>query len=86
VTDNYRIENSRLEPAVMLSVSGGNLDLSLSYVVNYAKRDIIKDKIFTDIVDQVARSDGRLKWPSSSTIVNVNRATEYPLPRPDCPG
>ena len=80
VTDNYRVENSRLEPTVTLGVVGGNLDLSLSYVVNYAKRDVMKDKVFTDIVDKVMRSDGRLKWPTSSTVVNVHGASECTLP------
>lgn len=71
VTDNYRIENSQLEPTVRLNVTGGNLDFSLSYIVNYARRDIVKDKVFTSIVDQIARSEGRLTWPASSTVVNV---------------
>lgn len=85
VTDNYRIENSRLEPTVMLSVVGSNLDLSLSYIVNYAKRDVMKNRVFTDIVDSVARSEGRLKWPSSSTIVNVNNPSQCSFPRSDSP-
>ena len=85
VTDNYRIENSQLEPTVRLGVTGGNLDFSLSYIVNYAKRDVVKDKVYTDIVDNVVRSDGRLTWPTSSTIVNVHNAYERTLPQSDNP-
>ena len=80
VTDNYRIENSRLEPTVMLSLTGGNLDLSLSYVVHYAKRDVMRDKVFSDILDKIARSDGRLMWPTSSTVVNVHDCPDRTLP------
>jgi small-conductance mechanosensitive channel len=76
VTDNYRIENSQLDPTVTLSVTGGNLEFSLSYVVGYAKRGMVKDKIFTDIVDKVVRSDGRLTWPTSSTIVNISNTSD----------
>ncbi|WP_263358588.1 mechanosensitive ion channel domain-containing protein [Acidicapsa ligni] len=81
VTDNYRIKNSQLEPTVMLSVTGGNLDFSLSYVVDYAKRDVMKDKIFADIVGNIIRSEGKLKWPASSTIVNVNKSPEPTPPQ-----
>jgi small-conductance mechanosensitive channel len=79
VTDNYRIENSQLEPTVMLSVMGGNLEFSLNYIVDYARRDMMKDRAFTNIVDRVVRSDGRLKWPTSSTVVNVQMTSERPL-------
>jgi small-conductance mechanosensitive channel len=83
VTDNYRIENSQLEPTVMLSVTDGNLEFSLNYIVDYARRDMVKDRVFTNIVDRVVRSDGRLKWPTSSTIVNVQMASQRPLPQTD---
>ena len=76
VTDNYRIDNSQLDPTVTLSVTGGNLDFSLNYIVGYAKRGVVKDKIFTDIVDKVVLSDGRLTWPTSSTIVNINKTSD----------
>ena len=76
VTDNYRIENSQLDPIVTLSVTGGSLEFSLNYIVGYAKRGVVKDKIFTDIVDKVVRSDGRLTWPTSSTIVNINKTSD----------
>jgi small-conductance mechanosensitive channel len=85
VTDNYRIENSQLEPTVKLSVTGGNFDFSLSYIVNYAKRDVLKDMVFTGIVDNVERSGGRLQWPTSSTIVNVHNSEERMLPKSDNP-
>jgi hypothetical protein len=63
----------------MLSVMGGNLEFSLNYIVDYARRDMMKDRAFTNIVDRVVRSDGRLKWPTSSTVVNVQMTSERPL-------
>jgi hypothetical protein len=65
----------------MLSVTGGNLEFSLNYIVDYARRDMMKDKIFTSIVDKVVRSDGRLKGPTSSIVVNVQMTSERPLPQ-----
>lgn len=67
VADNYRLENPRLEPTVSLVVSGGSLEFTLSYIVDYANRTAMKDLLFTQIVEQVTKSDGRLAWASSSS-------------------
>lgn len=74
MVDNYRIENPLLEPIVTLQASGGSLDFSLSYIVDYTKRTIVKDQLFTKIVDEVANSNGRLEWASSSTTVVLQSA------------
>jgi small-conductance mechanosensitive channel len=71
IAENFRLENPSLEPTVTLVVSGGSLEFSLSYIVDYTKRTMVKDQLFTKIVDEVANSDGRLEWASSSTTVNI---------------
>src|SRR5215813_12119889 len=58
ITENYRIENPLLEPIVTLQANGGALEFSLSYIVDYTKRTIVKDQLFTKIVDEVANSNG----------------------------
>jgi len=67
ITENYRIENPLLEPIVTLQANGGALEFSLSYIADYTKRTIVKDQLFTKIVDEVVNSNGRLEWTSSST-------------------
>jgi len=67
ITENYRIENPLLEPIVTLQANGEALEFSLSYIVDYTKRTIVKDQLFTKIVDEVVNSNGRLEWESSST-------------------
>lgn len=69
IVENYRIENPLLEPMVTLQARDGSLEFSLSYIVGYAKRTIVKDQLFTKIVDEVANSNGSLEWASSSTTV-----------------
>jgi hypothetical protein len=66
VADNYRLENPRLEPTVSLAVSGGSLEFTLSYVIDYANRTAMKDLLFTQIAEEVTKSEGRLAWASSS--------------------
>lgn len=67
VTDNYRIENPDLEPIVALAVTGGCLEFTVSYIVDYAQRTVMKDRLFTKIADQIANGQGRLEWASSSS-------------------
>lgn len=74
MVENYRIENPLLEPTVTLQASGGSLEFSLSYIVDYTKRTSVKDKLFTKIVDEVEDSNGRLEWASSSTTIVLQPA------------
>ena len=75
IVENYRVEDLPLEPAVTLQASGGTLEFSLSYIVDYTKRTTIKDRLFTRIVDEIANSNGALEWASSSTTVVLQPAT-----------
>ena len=74
VVENYRIEHPLLEPTVTLQASGGSLEFSLSYIVDYTRRTIVKDQLFTKVVDEVVNSNGRLEWASSSTTVVLQAA------------
>ena len=69
IIENYRSANPPLEPNVTVVVNAGSLEFSVSYVVDYMKRTSVKDQIFTKIVEEVVKSNGRLEW--SSTAVGV---------------
>jgi small-conductance mechanosensitive channel len=71
VSENYRIANPPLEPTVVLVVNAGSLEFTLDYVVDYTERSILKDKLFSKIVEEVKNSDGRIEWASSGvTVIN----------------
>jgi Mechanosensitive ion channel, beta-domain len=67
ITDNFRIANPRLEPIVAFVVNGGCLEFTVSYIVDYTAGTVMKDRLFTKIADEIAKSNGRLHWASSST-------------------
>jgi len=47
------------------------LEFTVDYVVDYTKRTVMKDRLFTKIVQEVANSNGRLEWASSGvTVIN----------------
>ena len=82
VTDNYRIENPGLEPIVALAVNGGSLEFTMSYIVDYAHRTVMKDRLFTKIADLVSNSQGRLQWtssPSSSSSSASQDSSAVPI-------
>src|SRR5271166_449406 len=78
VTDDFRIANLRREPTVTLVVvDGGYVEFTVSYVVDYLKRTVMKDQLFTRILDEVNKSDSKVRWVSSSSP-----ATPPPAPAP----
>src|SRR5271168_682856 len=71
VSDEFRSENPPLEPVVALAVNAGALEFTVNYVVDYTKRTAMQDRLFTKIVEEVAKSDGRLAWASTGvTVIN----------------
>jgi small-conductance mechanosensitive channel len=69
INENFRIENSSLEPSVSLVVNGGSLEFCLSYVVDYTKRTALKTQLFTHIIEEVRNSQGRLEWASQTVTL-----------------
>jgi small-conductance mechanosensitive channel len=74
MSDYYRGANPPLEPTVALVVSAGSLEFSVSYVVDYTKRTAMQDQLFTKIVQEVTKSDGRLEWASPAATVTSQLA------------
>ena len=64
--ENYRSANPPLEPNVTVVVNAGSLEFSVSYAVDYMKRTSVKDQLFTKIVEEVSKSNGRLEWSSTA--------------------
>ena len=54
--------------------NGGCLEFTVSYVVEYRNGTAMKDQLFTKIVEEVTRSDGKLAWASSSSSAQANAA------------
>ena len=88
VSDYYETANPPLQPLVTLVMNGGNLEFSVSYVVEYMKRTAVQDKLFTKIVQEVANSGGRLQWASTPTTVAAPPTTPPAAapPSPPVPG
>ena len=76
VTDDFRIANLRREPTVTLVVvDGAYLEFTVSYVVDYLQRTVMKDQLFTRILEEVSTNGSKVRWAASS-----GAATPPPAP------
>jgi small-conductance mechanosensitive channel len=79
MSENYQSVNPPLEPTVALVVvNSGSLEFTVSYVVDYTKRIAKQDQLFTKVAQEVADSNGRLKWASSAITVISQPVTPEP--------
>ena len=86
LSDYYETASPPLEPTVTLVVNSGNLEFDVSYVVHYTKRTAMQDQLFTKIVQEVGRSNGRLQWSSTPTPVTIQPPTPgAAAPQPPTP-
>jgi small-conductance mechanosensitive channel len=82
----YLIENARVEPAVTLVLTDNWMEFTIRYVVDYKKRRLTKDQLFTRILDEFAKTENRV-CIASTTIhlveapifdVRVDDTRNYP--------
>ena len=62
----YRLERARIEPAVTLVATDNWMEFTVRYVVDYKKRRSVQDQIFTRILDEIEKTDGRVALASAT--------------------
>lgn len=62
----FRLEEASIEPTVTLIANDNWLEFTLRYVVDYKKRRGTKDKLFTRILDEFDKTDGRVSFASAT--------------------
>ncbi|MDH4091221.1 MAG: mechanosensitive ion channel family protein [Cyclobacteriaceae bacterium] len=66
MTKKYRIENAQTAPFVTLTVNDNWIEFTIRYVVDYKRRRITKDQLFTNILNKVNQSAGRIALASGT--------------------
>ncbi|CAD5253749.1 MULTISPECIES: mechanosensitive ion channel family protein [unclassified Imperialibacter] len=62
----YMIEDASTEPMVTLAANDNWVEFTLRYAVDYKKRRSTKDLLFTRILDEVDKSNGKIKFASAT--------------------
>ncbi|MBC8448831.1 MAG: mechanosensitive ion channel family protein [Chloroflexi bacterium] len=74
VIKKFMVEEARTEPAVTLVANDNWLEFTIRYVVDYKKRRATKDRLFTRILEEFEKTEGRVAIASATLqIVEVPR-------------
>lgn len=64
--DKFRIEDASVQPLTFMIANDNWLEFSLRYVVDFRSRRITKDKLFTYILNQINKTDGKVQFASAT--------------------
>ena len=62
----FLLENAQTEPMVTLVANDNWIEFTLRYVVNFRKRRITKSELFTQILTEVEKTNGEIKFASAT--------------------
>jgi len=62
----YRVEEANVEPMITLRATDNWIEFTVRYVVDYRKRRWMKDHLFTRILEEVDKSDNRIRLASAT--------------------
>lgn len=77
IVKKYKIEAAKVEPAVTLTANENWVEFTLRYVVDYKARRSRKNIIFTRILEEFAKSEGRVEIPAASMDINMLKAPAF---------
>jgi small-conductance mechanosensitive channel len=66
MVNKYMIEDARVEPMVTLVVTDNWMEFTIRYVVDFKKRRMTKDILFTRIIEEIDKTDGRVGIASTT--------------------
>ena len=67
----YKIEDESVEPMVTMIANDNWMEFTLRYVIDYKKRRSTKDRIFTRIIEELGKTEGRVAIASTSTDISL---------------
>jgi len=62
----YRVDQTEIDPRVFLVANDNWMEFTLRYIVDYKKRRITKDRLFTRILEEVDQTNGRVALASAT--------------------
>jgi len=84
----YRVENATIHPLVTLIANDNWIEFTVRYIVDYKRRRVIKDRLFTRILDAFAQTSGEIRFASTTLQVvgvpelTVRSVQQQPPPSP----
>jgi hypothetical protein len=70
----YQLEDARIEPMITLAANDNWIQFTARYIVDYRKRRLTKDRLFTRILEEVDKSNNRIRLASATfELTNIPR-------------
>ena len=66
VVERYLVEDEKVEPTVTVMANDNWMEFTVRYVVDYKRRRITKDQLFTRILEELDKTDGRVAIASTT--------------------
>lgn len=77
----YRIEDANVEPMISMVANDNWIQFTVRYVVDYRRRRGTKDFLFTRILEEVEKTEGRIQLASATFELVQGSAIEVSLKR-----
>ena len=70
----YQLEDVPVDPMITLAATDNWIEFTARYIVDYRKRRVVRDRLFTRILEEVDKSDNRIRLASATfEITNLPR-------------
>jgi small-conductance mechanosensitive channel len=72
--NRYRLEEAKIEPMITLAATDNWVEFTIRYIVDYRQRRFVRDRLFTRILEEVDRSQSRIRLASATfEVTNLPR-------------
>ena len=64
--NRYQLEAARIEPMITLAATDNWIQFTIRYIVDYRRRRVVRDRLFTRILEEVDKSGNRIRLASAT--------------------
>jgi small-conductance mechanosensitive channel len=64
--NRYRLEDARIHPMITLAATDNWIEFTVRYIVDYRERRVVRDRLFTRILEEVDKSNNRIRLASAT--------------------
>jgi len=66
VVQRYLIEHAQIDPMITVRATDNWIEFTARYIVDYKKRRLTKDRLYTRILEEIDKSQGRIRLASAT--------------------
>ncbi len=77
IVDKYMIEAAKEEPAITITANENWVEFTIRFVVDHKERRAIKNRIFSSILEEFEKSEGRVEIASTSSDIHLIQALAF---------